>query len=636
MSDIIHLLPDTVANQIAAGEVVQQASSVIKELVENAIDAGASHVDIYIVDSGKTLIQVVDDGKGMSETDARMAFERHATSKISKAEDVFNLHTMGFRGEALPSIAAVAHVTLRTRQPEQQLGTKLRIEGGKYVSQERDMCPVGTSFSVSNLFFNIPARRAHLLNHSSAEHHAIMHEFERMALVNPTVSFTFYNNDTMVCDLPASNILQRIVNLFGKKVYSRLLPVEVDTSICKITGFVGRPDMARKKGALQYFFVNGRFMRHPYFHKAVCEAFVDLIPDSEQVPYFLYFDMDPATIDVNIHPSKTEVNFQNKQAIWQIIVSAVKEALGKFNAVPVIDFDTEGSPSEIPVYNAANPPRQSAPEINYDESFNPFSSSQALASPISSSNSLPSTRGSSYVPSASSLGRSTGATLFGGSEVPHASMPDFMPEDEQEMPASLPSAAMESVKEMEKSSEYYQYRGQYIMLAVRSGLMIIDQHRAHVRVLYNRYRAVMAGQTSATQGLLFPELLQLSASDAILMDSIMDDLHALGFDLSPLGGGTFSVLGMPASLSGVEPVTLLMEIVESVRDTGKSAKDDMQHRLALAMARHAAIPVGEVLSKQEMESLIGDLFATENPSYGPDGKTVLTILPQDNIEKLFR
>lgn len=663
MSDIIHVLPDIVANQIAAGEVVLQASSVIKELVENAVDAGADHIDIYIVDSGKTLIQVVDNGKGMSEMDARKAFERHATSKISKAEDVFALQTNGFRGEALPSIAAVANVTLRTRMHDKQLGTRVCLEGGAFISQDIDVCPAGTSFSVTNLFFNMPARRAHLVNHTSAEYHNIVHEFERMALVNPHISFAFYNNNTLVHELPSSNILQRIVNLFGKKVYGRLLPVEVDTSLCRITGFVGRPDMARKKGALQYFFVNGRFMRHPFFHKAVCTAFENLIPDGEQVPYFLYFEVDPSTIDVNISPSKTEIIFHNMQAIWPIIISVIKESLGKFNAVPIIDFDPEGRPSDIPVYNAANPQTQSAPEVNYDESFNPFDSS--VPSPFGGPTSSPfggspsSLLGDSSFGSSSSAAQRLGqaASVFpsgkqsgmqgmgqgaglGMSEFP-SSAPFYkpsvpvQPDDESEVqPQELYDAA--TLKDMEKSSEYFQYRGQYIFTTVRSGLMIIDQHRAHIRVLYNRYRGILNGQSAATQGLLFPELLQLSASDAVLMENIMDDLHSLGFELSPLGGGSFSVLGLPASLSNSEPLSLLNEIIESVQDTGKSAKEDLQHRLALAMARHAAVSVGELLGKQEMESLVCELFATDAPSYGPDGKTILTILPQSNIDKLFR
>ena len=624
MSDIIHLLPDSVANQIAAGEVVQRPASVIKELVENAVDAGSQHIDIYVVDAGKTLIQVVDDGKGMSETDARMAFERHATSKITKASDVYALHTMGFRGEALPSIAAVSNVILRTRQVDKQLGTKIQIQGDKLITQETDMCPVGANFSVTNLFFNVPARRAGLCNEKT-ELNNIVQEFERMALVNPSISFTFSNNGAEVYNLPASNILQRITNIFGKKLNCQLLPVEVDTSICRISGYVGRPDSARKKGARQFFFVNGRFMRNGYFHKAVCEAFADLVPEGEQTSYFLYFDVDPAAIDVNIHPQKTEIEFQNKQAIWQILISAIRESLGKFNAVPIIDFDTEGVPGDIPVYQE-RAERQHAPEVDYDKSFNPFASPSAMAA-------------STPRATAGLTGQPSSVTSVGhldsmAPSVGYRYMDNVQP-DEEPIASQQELYANETLQEMEKSCEYYQYRGQYIMTAVRSGLMLIDQHRAHIRVLYNKYRAVMDGQTTATQGLLFPEVLQLSASDAVLLESIMDDLHNLGFELSPLGGGSFSVLGIPASMGGVDPLSLLTDIIDSVRDTGKSVHEDVQHRLAFAMARHAALPVGEVLTKQQMESLVGDLFATDSPSFTPDGKTVLTIMPQTNIDKLF-
>ncbi len=653
MSDVIHLLPDTVANQIAAGEVVQQASSIIKELVENAVDAGADRVEIYVTDYGKTQIQVVDNGKGMSETDARMAFERHATSKITRVEDVFNLHTMGFRGEALPSIAAVAHVTLRTRQADQQLGTKLRIEGGKYVSQEKDMCPVGTSFSVSNLFFNYRARRAHLLNHVSAEYRNILQEFERMALVNPSVSFQFQNNGTLVHDLPATNVLQRIIGLFGKKVYSRLLPVKVETSICNISGYVGRPDMARKKGALQYFFTNGRFMRHGFFHKAVCEAFADLVPDGEQVPYFLYFDVDPSTIDVNIHPTKTEINFQQKQAIWPIIVSAIKEALGKFNVVPPIVWESPCSPDAIPVYNPARQAPQEEPEIKYDDSFDPFSSAQALSSTLPQSSVRPypgglsssvggtfAAAGSCADPKPSGRVISAGLGLTGDADyvkspVSYAPLPDFQTETVSEG-VQQELYVNDSYRDMERSSEYYQYRGQYIMTAVRSGLMMVDQHRAHVRVLYNRYRDVLSGQPSVTQGLAFPDELRLSASDAALLDSIQEEVRCLGFDLASVGEGVYEVRGVPAFADNVDPVALLGEILESLRDTGKNATEDIHHKLALAMARRSAMQVGEVLTRQKMEALVGDLFATDNPSFGPDGKTVLVILPQENIDRMFR
>lgn len=361
MSDIIRLLPDSVANQIAAGEVIQRPASVIKELVENAIDAGAQHIDVLVTDAGKSSIQVIDDGKGMSETDARLSFERHATSKIREAADLFALRTMGFRGEALASIAAVAQVELRTCVEGEELGTKLVIAGSKVESQEAISCPKGSNFCVKNLFFNVPARRK-FLKSNQTELSNILTEFERIALVNPNVSFTLYHNDAELFNLPAIQLRQRIMGVFGKKINQDLLSLDVDTTMVRISGFVARPESARKKGARQYFFVNGRYMRHPYFHKAIMDAYEHLIPVGEQVSYFIYFDVDPGNIDVNIHPTKTEIKFENEQAIWQILAAAVKETLGKFNAVPSIDFDTEGMP-DIPAFESSpyagiQPPKQ--------------------------------------------------------------------------------------------------------------------------------------------------------------------------------------------------------------------------------------------------------------------------------------
>ena len=373
--DIIHLLPDSVANQIAAGEVVQRPASVIKELMENAVDAGASTVDVLVVDAGRTSIQVIDDGKGMSEQDARMAFERHATSKIKQAEDLYSLHTMGFRGEALPSIAAVAQVHLITRTIDSELGTDLTLEGSQIISQEACSCPVGANFQVRNLFFNIPARRK-FLKSNQTELNNIIQEFERIALVNPTVTFSFSHNGEVLTKLPVSNLRQRIVNVFGKKLNEQLLSVDVDTTLVRITGFVGKPETARKKNANQFFFVNGRYMRHPYFHKAVLEAYAHLIPESEQIPYFLYFEVNPGNIDVNIHPTKTEIKFENDSAIWQILVAAIKDSLGKFNAVPTIDFDVEGRP-DIPTFDFHAGADVQAPRVQINNNYNPFRSSES-------------------------------------------------------------------------------------------------------------------------------------------------------------------------------------------------------------------------------------------------------------------
>lgn len=607
MADIIHLLPDSVANQIAAGEVIQRPSSVIKELLENSVDAGARRIDVSVVDAGRTSIQVIDDGKGMSETDARLAFERHATSKITQAEDLFSLTTMGFRGEALPSIAAVAQVVLRTHAADSELGTCLTIEGGRVVSQEIDNCPVGSNFMVQNLFYNVPARRK-FLKSNQTELSNIIQEFERVALVNPHLHFTFTHNDHLMTTLLPESHKQRIGALFGKKVGEQLLSVDVDTSLCSLHGYVGKPEAARKKGARQFFFINGRYMRHPYFHKAVQEAFEGLIQPTEQVPYFLFMQVEPATIDVNIHPTKTEIKFENELAIWQIILAAVKESLGRFNAVPTIDFDVEGKPQDIPVYNPASSKASpvSAPRINVDEGYNPFknSSIQRREVPRDWQMLYPDEHDDSLV-----VPPSRGSDTF----------------DEQM-----------GISDIERSAQHYQYRGQYIVTEVRSGLMIVDQHRAHTRILYNKYRNFLSGQPAPSQGLLFPELVQFSMSDAPLLEEIQDELRTLGFEFSSLGGGSYSIQGIPAGVEGIEPRQLLTDIIETLKEGGQKMEDELHHRMALAMAQDAAIPVGNVLTQQEMENLVDELFQQSEPNYAPDGKTIVTILPHETLEKLFR
>lgn len=623
MADIIRLLPDSVANQIAAGEVIQRPASVIKELVENAIDAGATHVDVLIEEAGRTSIQVIDNGKGMSETDARLAFERHATSKIRKADDLFSLRTMGFRGEALPSIVAVAQVTLRTRTEDNELGTSLQIDGSKIVSQEVIACPVGSNFLVQNLFFNVPARRK-FLKSNQTELNNITQELERMTLVNPSVSFTFSNNGSLVYSLPASNLLQRIVGIFGKKMSSQLLSVDVDTTLCRLTGFVGKPETSRKKGVHQFLFVNGRFMRHAYFHRAVLEAFSGLIPESEQVPYFLYFDVDPSNIDVNIHPTKTEIKFENEQAIWQIVVAGVKESLGKYNAVPVIEFDTEGQPTDIPVYNpAVKGPHVSVPSVRVNPEYDPFSSDQKTYR-----NSMP------------DFLQSPSDSLFDqqrhNSQHELISVDSLMFVNNTKTPSSDSLYSEKTLQEMEKSTEHYQFRGQYIITSIQSGLLLVDQHRAHTRVLYNRFREQMRNQVSPSQGLLFPELIQLPSSDAVVLNDMLPDLHSLGFELTSLGGGAFSLQGVPVGIDGLNPVNLVTDMVASVCESGKTAQEELQHRMALTLSKTAAIPTGQLLSSKEMNSLLDDLFVTDNPNYTPDGKKITAILPFENIEKLFK
>lgn len=625
MSDVIRLLPDSVANQIAAGEVIQRPASVVKELVENAIDAGAHHIDVLVTDAGKTCIQVIDDGKGMSETDARLAFERHATSKIREAADLFSLHTMGFRGEALASIAAVAQVELRTCLEGESLGTLVNIAGSKVESQEPVACAVGSNFSVRNLFFNVPARRK-FLKSNQTELSNILTEFERIALVNPDVSFTLHHNGTEMLNLPAIQLRQRIMGVFGKKLNQDLLSLEVETSMVKIHGFIGKPETARKKGARQFFFVNGRYMRHPYFHKAVADAYENLIPVGEQISYFLYFDVDAANIDVNIHPTKTEIKFENEQAIWQILSAAVKETLGRFNAVPSIDFDTEGMP-DIPAFDAV-PEGVHPPVTSYDPSYNPFD-----------------TPPSSYTPSSSSKKHLEWEPLFQGLEKNErrsweTSADGFQEEEysgtpsQEEMPSLYdghPEAAV-----TEKAAQHYQYKGSYILTSVKSGLMIIDQQRAHIRILYEQYMQQIADRHNVSQRLLFPDMVHFPPSEVPVLEEIMDDLTALGFDLSSLGGGSYAINGVPAGIEGLNPETLVTDMVQTAVEKGCKVKEEVQSMLALSLAKAAAIVPGQVLTNEEMNSLVDGLFAVSTPNYTPDGKTVLSLLKEEDIEKMFK
>lgn len=609
--DIVHLLPDSVANQIAAGEVIQRPASVIKELVENSVDAGAGTIDVYVQDAGRTCIQVIDDGKGMSETDARLAFERHATSKITKAEDLFTLRTMGFRGEALPSIVAVSQVTLQTRTLDSELGTRLEIEGGRVLDQQPCVCAVGANFEVRNLFFNIPARRK-FLKSNQTELNNIMQEFERIALVNPSVSFSLTCDGTTSVRLVSSNLRRRIVDIFGKKIGDDLVAVDVDTSLVRITGFVGRPESSKKKGARQYFFVNGRYMRHPYFAKAVAEAFNGLVPEGEQVPYFLYLTIDPANIDVNISPTKTEIKFENEPAIWQIIHAGTKESLGRFSAVPTIDFD-QAVETEIPVMGERQD-EVKAPKIVVDSTYNPFTARKESFSETV----LGVTRSKSDMGDWASLYGNLSSSVDKGNQMEQPTMfsDDYF------------------VRE-EVGSMHFQYKGQYIISATNSGLMIIDQHRAHVRILYDRYIGQMSKQENVSQGLLFPELLTLPPSDAHVLEQIMDDLHHLGFDVTPIGGGSFSINGLPSGVEGLSPQALLQSMVASACDGGKFDISAYRHRIALSLAKSAAIVAGQVLNQDEMDILMSDLLKSSNPSLTPDGKTIIVLLKQESIQKMF-
>lgn len=639
MSDIIHLLPDSVANQIAAGEVIQRPASVVKELVENAIDAEAREIHVLITDAGKTCIQVIDDGKGMSETDARLSFERHATSKIRKAADLFALRTMGFRGEALASIAAVAEVELKTRLESEELGTRLSIAGSKVESQETVSCPKGSNFSVKNLFFNIPARRK-FLKANSTELSNILAEFERIALVHPEVAFYLYSNDSELFNLPVVPLRQRILAVFGKKLNQQLLSVDVDTTMIKVSGFVTKPETSRKKGAHQYFFVNGRYMRHPYFHKAVMDAYEHLIPAGEQISYFIYFEVDPANIDVNIHPTKTEIKFENEQAIWQILSAAVKESLGRFSAVPTIDFDTEDMP-DIPAFEQTRPVEP--PKVHYNADFNPFKTSASSSYGGSGNYSRPKVEWEglySGLEKASRMNEPMEEQPFAEDEGVAASV---APEGEASMSyrsdvipaAMMPTSFCGSEVAIEQGAQHFQFKGRFILTSVKSGLMLIDQHRAHVRVLFDRYMSQITQKQGVSQGVLFPEIIRLPASEAAVLESIMDDLSAVGFDLSPLGGGSYAINGIPSGIEGLNPVGLIGNMVHTAMEKGNDVKEEVQTILASTLARAAAIVYGQVLGNDEMENLVDSLFACPAPNYTPDGKAVLATIKEEDIERLF-
>ncbi len=624
--DLIHLLPDSVANQIAAGEVIQRPASVVKELVENSVDAGATMIQVRLTDAGRTNIQVIDNGKGMSETDARMSFERHATSKIRESADLFSLYTFGFRGEALPSIAAVAQVELRTRRAEDELGTVIHIAGSKLESQEVDMCPIGTNFQVKNLFFNVPARRK-FLKSNQTELNNVITEIERIALVNPDIAFSLYHNDVELINVQQATLRQRIQHLFGKKLGQELLSVEVDTTIVCVKGCVGVPESARKKGAHCFFFVNGRYMRHPYFHKAVMEAYAHLIPATEQVPYFLYFTVDPSRIDVNIHPTKTEIKFEDEQAIWQILMASVREVLGRSNMAPSIDFDVADCP-DIPVFSSGEALPQ-PPKPVVDTTYNPFKqggTSDGYKRPSACWDELYKGVEGSQV----------------GRQIKFDALPEEdLPWDITSSMASGNEYKAEQLFEEEdsplcKCTDCFQYRGRYIVASSKLGLMLVDQHRAHVRILFEQYIKQLGEQNAVSQGMLFPEMLELSALQASVMESLLDDFSYLGFDISNMGGGSFAIQGVPDGIAGLNPSQLVADMLASAMEKGGVSKEEIHHGMALAMARSAALVVGEVLSLVEMCDIVDKLFMCEMPGYTPDGKKTYVVLEDSEVERMFR
>jgi DNA mismatch repair protein MutL len=608
MADIIHLLPDSVASQIAAGEVVQRPASVVKELIENAIDAGSTTIKVIAKDGGKTLIQIIDNGCGMSETDARMSFERHATSKIREAADLFAIRTLGFRGEALASIASVGQVVLRTRKPESDLGTELIISGSSVESQEPVNCTSGTSFTIKNLFFNVPARRK-FLKTNNAEFKHIIYEFQRVALANPDVEFTLEHNDEEIYSLPRTNLKQRVVHLFGKAINQNLTNIDTDTSIVRITGFVGKPEFARRTSGEQFFFINNRFMKHPYFHKAVMSAYEKILSPETIPSYFIYLEADPDTIDINIHPTKTEIKFENELAIFQILLAAAREALGRFNLIPSIDFNTEGA-MEFPVFrhNDSFP----VPEISYNHNYNPFDEELKIPGVT---------------------GRNDNENLHHWEKL--YTQEGFPIKGADENVASSAQQSL-STGNNDHSTTIIQLKNRFILTSVKSGLMLIDQRRAHERILYEQYIRSFAMNYPVAQHTLFPETFELDPADYLMLREIMDDLHAIGFDIRDFGSNTIVISGYPADCHKENPKELLEAFLEKYKSTDCDIKTSVRERIARSLAVAGAINYGEPLSRQVMQELVDGLFACESPGYSPSGKPIVVILAIEELEKRFK
>ena len=610
MSDVIKLLPDSVANQIAAGEVIQRPASVVKELVENALDSGAGEVVIHVKDAGRTLVQITDNGCGMSPTDARMAFERHATSKIRDAADLFAIRTMGFRGEALASVAAIADIEMHTKRQEDETGTFLHISATRVIAQEPAGCSNGTTIRVKNLFFNVPARRK-FLKSDNYELKNIITEIYRIAIPNPELAFQLYHNNTLLHDLPASNLRKRIVSIFGKNISQSLIPVESSTSLVTIGGFSGLPRFARKTMGEQFFFVNRRFMRHPWFHKAIMQAYEKLLPADSFPSYFIFLDIDPASIDINVHPTKTEIKFENENAIWQILHAAVREALGKNSVVPSIDFDQEGSIEiPLPLKPGTHVP---FPEMGYDAAYNPFRDEDAKAS--------------HYNPEVRSDQKNLhhweslwAGTENGRSPLSSGSEPAFPSQE------SAPRVSARKIMQVKQK---------YLLLPVKSGMMVIDQRRAQERILFEKFLEILRTERVASQQILFPHTFETNGADTGLLKEILPDLQTLGFDIREFGKDTFVINGIPGILETSSPADLIEKMLEEFKNSPVDASLRIREQVASSLAKASARNFGEELLPDEMDYMVNQLFTCLSPNYTPDGKTVLTIIPIEEIEKLF-
>lgn len=616
MSDLIKLLPDSVANQIAAGEVIQRPSSVVKELTENAVDAGATEISIVIRDAGRTLVQVIDNGSGMSETDARLSFERHATSKISSADDLFTITSKGFRGEALASIAAVSMTELRTRREEDEAGTLVEINNSRVTRQEPCSCPAGSVFSVRNLFYNVPARRKFLKTDTTEFRHIIT-EFQRVALAHPEIRFNLTHNDQEIYRLSPGNHRQRIVGLFGKQYNQNLVSVETSTSIVAVRGYAGKPENARRSAGEQFFFVNNRFIRHPYLHRAVMEAYQGLLPPDTVPAYFIFMTADPASVDVNIHPTKTEIKFEDERSVWQIMLASVREALGRFNVVPSLDFGPEGA-VEIPVITG-NTPAPTPPHIDVDQSFNPFDGTEY---------NRPETKWKW------DAGRSTPSDWESLFTITTRSKNRSESESQSESDESMTPGPADDVQGAGQR-RFFQVKNRYIMCPVISGIMMIDQRRAHERVLYERYLASLGDGPRPAQVSLFPIETELNPGEMAILEEIGEQLRLLGFGINCGSENKVTITGHPADSRNANPLAMLETIISEYRHTMGDPSIGARERVALSMARASAIQYGTPLTHTEMEELFDMLFACSLPNYSPTGKTVMNIITLEELDRRF-
>ncbi len=619
MADIIQLLPDSIANQIAAGEVIQRPASVVKELVENAVDAGSTEIKVILKDGGKALIQIIDNGCGMSETDARMAFERHATSKIRKAKDLFAIRTMGFRGEALASIAAIAHVELKTRRQSDDLGTKIIMEGSAIVTQEPCQCSAGTSFAIKNLFYNVPARRNFLKSHTVEMRH-ILEEFQRIALANPDIFFSLHHNGSELFHLTKGNLRQRIVGIYGNTVNKKLVPVEEDTDIIKINGYIGKPEFSKKTRGEQLFFVNHRFIKSPYLNHAVVGAFDDLLPKDTYPFYIIFIEIDPSKIDINVHPTKQEIKFEDERLLYNYMKVAIKHALGQYSITPSLDFEQENSFSN---YTGSGPKIKTGNQSDFSQSKN-----------VSGSNARPAP--------AEDAGRHS-SNLKNWEKI-YKGLDEF---DSEETTTTENSVTIKSKWSDDQSLDDetgsfskqhkppYQLHATYIVSQIKSGFLLIDQQAAHERILYEQYLDVLKDKKNYTQKELFPKTINVSTSDALVIKAILPQINSLGFDIQEFGADTFVIHGVPADLPSKKDPQELVESLLSQYKNNLDLKLDINENLARSMAGSSAIKKGQNLNPAEMKELIDKLFACSTPYKSPSGKNCFVTYELDELARRF-